>query len=374
MARTSDVIIVGAGLQGLSCALYLAQAGRRVAIVEKSTVGRHASSANAGGVRQLGRAVPEIPLACAAVSCWHNMRELVGDDCGFVNAGQIKVAETDDQLLTLKARSRKTVALGYNHEEIIGPQELYELLPALAPDCVGGMIVRSDGHANPFRTVQAFRRKVVSLGVQIHENTPANGARYRAGIWQISAPHADFEAPVVINAAGAWGGEIAAMLGDRVPIIATALMLMITERLAPFIKPVVGAAGRPLSFKQFENGTVLLGGAYHGHAEPEQGTTDLDITGLANNAAAAAALFPAMRRANILRCWAGIEGVLPDHLPVIGAGSQGGVFHATGFSAHGFALAPITGKIITDLIEHGVSDIPVKDLSVNRFSSNGGVP
>lgn len=368
MATTTDALIIGGGLHGLSTALHLAQAGLRVVVLEKDSVGRHASSANAGGVRQLGRDLAEIPLALAALKRWHNIADMVGDDCGFVNAGQIKVAETDDHLLALKNRSETVRKLGYSHEEIIGSQELYDQLPALAPGCVGGMIVRSDGHANPFRTVQAFRRKVLSLGVEIIEHTPLTAITKQAGVWQAKTPQGDFEAPVVVNAAGAWGGEVAEMLGDYAPVQAQALMLMITERLTPFIGPVVGAQGRSLSFKQFENGTVLIGGAYQGRAEPAHNKTHLDFEGLSQNAAAAAAIFPLMRRANILRCWAGIEGHLPDNIPAIGRGAEDGAFHAFGFSAHGFALAPIVGKIVADLIVDGASDLPVSDFSIGRFS------
>ncbi len=368
-ARSADVIVIGGGLHGLSCALYLAQAGRRVCIVEKNTIGRHASSANAGGVRQLGRALPEVPLACAALPIWHDIRALVDDDCGFVNSGQIKVAETESQLLSLTERRKTLLGLGYEHEEIIGKQELYDRLPALAPGCVGGMIVQSDGHANPFRTVQAFRRKVESLGVSILENTAVTRVSNRGQTWQINPTREIIEAPVVVNAAGAWGGQIATMLGDHAPVRATALMLMVTERLVPFITPVVGAQGRSLSFKQFDNGTVLIGGAYEGRAEPGHNQTHLDFGGLARNAAAAAALFPAMRRAKILRCWAGIEGQLPDNIPIIGAGRKKGVFHAIGFSAHGFALTPIVGKIIADLVVHGVSGFSTQAFAAGRFAS-----
>jgi len=228
--------------------------------------------------------------------------------------------------------------------------------------------VRSDGHANPFRTVQAFRRKVEALGVSILENTAVTGVKKHGQTWQIETTRGDNEAPVIVNSAGAWGGKISAMLGDPAPVRVMALMLMITDRLAPFIRPVVGAQGRSLSFKQFDNGTVLIGGGYEGRANPGRNLTHLDFDGLAKNAAAAAALFPAMCRANILRCWAGIEGQLPDNIPAIGKGREMGVFHAFGFSAHGFALTPIVGKIIADLVVDGVSEFSMQDFSISRFA------
>ena len=93
-------------------------------------------------------------------------------------------------------------------------------------------------------------------------------------------------------------------------------------------------------------------------------------SGLAKNARAATAIFPIMRQATIVRSWAGIEGVMPDNIPVIGAGSANGVYHAFGFSAHGFALGPLVGKIITDLIDGGDIELPIDAFRIRRFSQN----
>ena len=174
----------------------------------------------------------------------------------------------------------------------------------------------------------------------------------------------------MVNCAGAWGGHVAAMIGAPVPLEAQALMLMITDRLAPFVKPVIGVQGRSLSFKQFDNGTVLIGGAFRGRAEHNR--THLDPRGLAANAANAAVIFPTMRGARIVRCWAGIEGRMADDIPVIGPSTAEGAFHAFGFSAHGFALAPIVGKIIADLVTKGVTDLPIEAFSVARFAEKAG--
>lgn len=366
--QTADAIIVGGGLHGCATALYLARAGLKPIVLEKDRVGRHASSANAGGVRRLGRALPEIPLAVAALEQWHNIRDLVDKDCGFDAPGQIKIAEDEAGLQALKARRQTVLDYGFEHEEIIDRQQLREYMPNVAPHCVGGMIVRGDGHASPFETVQAFWQKALSLGARIVENNPVKSLDKLNGRWRVSAAQGNFEAPVLINCAGAWGGHLAGLLGDRAPVEAQALMLMITERVKPFIKPVVGIQGRSLSFKQFDNGTVLIGGGFEGLAVPEHNRTILNIKGLAANAANAAAVFPLMKRAQVLRCWAGIEGRMPDDIPVIGPGTAEGVFHAFGFSGHGFALSPVVGKIIADLVTTGVTDLPINAFAVGRFS------
>jgi len=371
-AHTADAIVIGGGLHGCSVALHLAKAGLRTIVVEKDHVGRHASGVNAGGVRRLGRALPEIPLAVAALERWHNIRDLVDDDCEFVGPGQVKIAEDEAGLVALRERRQAVVDYGFDHEEIIDQAELRELLPAVAPHCVGGMVVRGDGHAHPFRTVQAYKRKILSLGVRIIENAPVAALQRQQGTWRVQTGQGGVEAPVLVNCAGAWGGHIAAMLGDHAPVEAQALMLMITDRLQPFCKPVVGVQGRSLSLKQFDNGTALIGGAFRGKAEPDRNLTHLDPMGLAANALNAQAVFPNMRSARVVRCWAGIEGRMPDDIPVIGRSAAKDAYHAFGFSAHGFALSPIVGQIIADLVTKGESDLPIEAFDVGRFAPPAG--
>lgn len=371
MARrtsTADAVIIGGGLHGLSAAIHLAEAGLKVTLFEASRVGRHASGANAGGVRRLGRALPEIPLAVAALERWHRIEAFIGDDCAFVPSHQIKVAETEAELAALNARSQIVRDFGFDHEEMIGRNALRKHLPDVADRCVGGMIVEGDGHANPMRTVQAFYRRALQLGVRVELGAPVGQISQTDNSWHIETAKEAVSAPIVVNAAGAWGDRIATMLGDRVPIETQALMLMVTERLRPFLSPVVGAQGRALSFKQFADGTVLIGGAYQGRADRSDGSTSVDFRGLAANAAAAAAIFPLMRTVRILRAWAGIEGVTPDKLPVIGAGTRSGAYHIFGFSAHGFALSPITGQIIADLVAGEDSTFDISAFAVQRFN------
>jgi sarcosine oxidase subunit beta len=368
--HSADAIVIGGGLHGCSSALYLAQAGLSVIVLEKDTVGRHASTANAGGVRRLGRALPEIPLAQAALDCWQHISDLVDDDCGFSSSCQVKVAETDAELAALQKRHATLVELGYSHEELIDSQQLRELLPTIAPHCVGGMVVYGDGHANPFQTQHAFKRKAAAHGVRFIENSPVIGINKHGETWRIKSPLGDLEAPVLVNCAGAWGGQIAAMLGEFAPVEAMAFMLMITARVKPFIEPVVGSQGRTLSFKQFNNGTVMIGGGYQGRIEPNSIRTHLNFRGLAESAATATALFPNLSGVPVVRCWAGIEGESPDHIPVIGASAESGAYHAFGFSGHGFALSPIVGKVIAELVTQGESQLPIEAFSIERFADS----
>jgi sarcosine oxidase subunit beta len=366
-ANHADVVIIGGGLHGCSAALHLARRGASVIMLEKDYAGRHASGVNAGGVRRLGRALPEVPLSVASAKIWHEIEDLVEDNCGFEASCQIKIAETEAELAQLNNRAAQVRELGFTHEQIIDQDTLRALLPAISPHCLGGMVVEGDGHAHPFRTVQAFRRRYLALGGQLREGTEVGQVWRKNGNWQIHTRGGDFEAPNLLNCTGAWGGRIAGMLGEFAPVRAAAPMLMITARMPPFVSPVVGAQGRTLSFKQFKNGTVLVGGGHEGRADPDTNRTQLDYTGLSTNAKSAISIFPIMRKARVVRNWAGIEGIMPDKIPVIGPSQAEGAFHAFGFSAHGFQLGPIGGKILSDLVLDGKTDLPIEPFRIERF-------
>ena len=366
--RVFDVALIGAGLHGLSTALHLALRGARVVVFEKDTAGRHASGVNAGGVRRLGRHVAEIPLSLRALEIWRDLPALVGDDCGFTACGQIRIAETAPEMDALRIRVESLRALGHAHETLIGRDELRARVPALAPHCVGAVLCQGDGAANPFRTVQAFRRRAIVCGADLRERTPVADFRRVRGVWRIEAGRQTVEAAILVNCAGAWGAEVADRLGDAVPLSAEAFMLMITERVAPFLDPVLGAKGRPLSFKQFANGTVLIGGGYKGRAFPGTGQADTLLPGLTRSARTVAGLFPGLKRTRVVRAWAGLEGVTRDDIPVIGPSiAAEAAFHAFGFCGHGFQLAPAVGEALARLILDDDGGFDLTPFRADRF-------
>jgi sarcosine oxidase subunit beta len=369
-----DVIVIGGGLHGCSAALHLALRGATVTVLEKDYVGRHASGVNAGGVRRLGRHPAEVPLSVASLELWHRIAELVDDDCGFERHGQVKIAESEAELSLLAQRVADMRALGFAHEELVDRDELRDLVPAIAEHCVGAIVSRADGAANPYRTTLAFRRKAESVGVEFVEGSRVIGLTRAGSLWRVAAEDgARYEAPVVVNCAGAWADRIAVGLGEAVPLEAHAFMLMISGKMPPFLKPVVGATGRPLSFKQFANGTVLIGGGYKGRVARDENRSDLDFIGLSLSAQTVWDLFPIMRGAEIVRCWAGIEGRMPDEIPVIGPSSTSpGIYHAFGFCGHGFQLGPIVGSIIAELVTSGRTNLPIAPFAIDRFGAAGG--
>ena len=368
----ADVVIIGGGLMGSSTALHLAMRGMRCVVLEKDSPGRHASGVNAGGLRQLNRHPAEIPLSVEAAAAWRRIRELVGSDCDARFPGQVRVAESAADMEKLEQRRALLESLGYTHEELVGREGLYQMVPALARHCVGALVCREDGYARPFHALTAFRRKAQSLGTHYRLAARVDALERDADTWRVDTPRGVFQAPALVNCAGAWAGEIARVLGDPVPLKPGAPMMMVTERLPHFIDPVVGAASRKLSFKQMQNGTLLIGGAHRAKLDFERQRTQIDWGKLAVSARTVMALFPGLGDVRIVRAWAGLEAFTPDHLPVIGPSRcSPGAYHAFGFSAHGFQLSPVVGPILSQLVLDGRSGLPIEPFRVGRFDTSG---
>ena len=363
-----DVAVIGGGLHGLSSALHLARAGRRTVVIERSWVGRHASGATAAGVRTLGRDPAEVPISLEAMEMWHGIAAIVGDECGFHAHGQIRVAELDGQWPDLLEREARMRALGHTHEELIDAAELRRLVPALSPHCVGALVARRDGAADPHRTIAAFRRACEAAGVTIVEGCGLDAVERQGADWLLRAGTRRFVAPVVVNAAGAWAAKLAALFGDEIELGLKASMMIVTERLAPLLDPVVSVVGRALSFKQSDQGTLVIGGGLQGAADLDRQSSSVDFVTLAKGARAAVDLFPLVGDVRIARSWTGIEAKTRDLLPVIGA-SPGtpGLFHVFGFSGHGFQLVPVVGSILCDLIVEGGTQRQIAGFAPERL-------
>ncbi len=368
-SRQADVLVIGGGIHGLSTALHLARAGVKVTLLEAEYCGRHASGVNAGGVRTLGRHIPEIPLSLSSSALWHELPALLGDDASFVPSGQLKVAENLDELQACRQRVLQLQALGFHHEQLLDQQQVRERLPAMARHVTGGIWVEGDGYAQPFKAVTAFRLAAQNLGVHIHEGTPAQRIEQTGNHWQVSTPAGRFCAEHLVVTAGAWAADLAAQVGEAVPLHPEGLMLMVTHRVAPFCQPVLGATGRALSFKQFANGTLVIGGKLIGSLDFPARHGEVDMARLGTSARTVTDLFPHLRHLAVNRVWAGVEAFTADDLPVIGSSRKASnLSYAFGFCGSGFQMGPGTGKRLAQLILGEHSGIDLEAFAIDRFT------
>jgi sarcosine oxidase subunit beta len=364
-----DIIIIGSGLMGAATALNLARDGKKVVLLEKESSGCHASAVNAGGVRRLYRAFEEIPISAAAGEMWPQLSKIVGDDCGFQPVGQIRIGLGENDMKQLAARIAKVEALGFFHEELIDGKEVKRLVPSYKESCSGGIVARSDGHALPARTLKAFVNAACKEGVELHTRCKiTNISHGKNGFTVQAADGRRFRSEVVINSAGAWGKNIATLMGDELPIEPVALIMMVTGRMERFLTPVVGIHGYKLSFKQMDNGTVVIGGGRRATLNMKTEKNIIRVSEVKESSEIVMQHFPIMEKSTIVRCWAGIEGMISDGLPIIDVSpSTPGFFHVCGFSSHGFQLSPMIGRLVSSLVQGKKPELSLDAFSIGRF-------
>lgn len=365
----ADVIIIGAGLMGAATALNLAKSGKKVVLLEKECSGIHASAVNAGGVRRLNRAFAEIPLSAAAGEMWPQLEKIIGDDCGFHPVGQVRIAPGETEMGQLVERAAKVEALGFSHEEVIDAKEVKGLVPAYKGNCSGGIVARSDGHASPARTIKAFARAAVQRGVELQTRCQVTDISHSgAGFLVKAADGRQFQSEAVVNGAGAWGKNVALLAGDQLPIEPVALTMMVTGRMKQFLTPVVGVHGHKLSFKQVENGSVVIGGGHLAQLDMKTEKNTIQVSEVKKSCETVLKHFPVMEKSTVVRSWAGIEGMVSDGLPIIDESPNiPGLFHVCGFSAHGFQLSPMVGVLTASLVLGNKPQLSLDAFSMSRF-------
>lgn len=369
--QTADVIIIGGGLMGSSTALFLARAGKKVILLEKERNPCHASVVNAGGIRRLNRSFAEIPISAAAAEMWPQLSKIVDDDCGFQPVGQVRIAPDRESMTFFRKRVGKVEEMGFFHEELVDADEVKQLVPAYVGDCHGAIVTRSDGYALPAQTMKAFFNSACSAGAKSFTRCKVTDISHEPGGFAILAEDGRlFRSEAVINSSGAWAKSIAGFMGDQLPLEPVALSMMVTARRPKFLKPVIGVHGRKLSFKQMDNGTVVIGGAHTAFLDMQKEKTTINIAEVRKSAETVIKHFPIMTDATIVRSWAGIEGVMSDGLPVIGESkSTPGFFHVCGFSAHGFQLSPMIGRLVTSLVLGKKPELSLAAFSIDRFNT-----
>lgn len=365
---STEVCIIGGGLVGCATALALARRRAPCVVVERDRCGGQASGVNYGGVRRQGRALAELPLAARARRIWNRLAALVGHDSEFRATGHLRLARDAAELAELERWATQARTFDV-HCEILGREALRERWPWLGPELAGGSFCADDGQANPRLTTPLFVRAARQHGARILERRPVIGVeRSPRGFYVHGEGGLEIEARVLVDAAGAWGPAIAAMLGDELPGEAIAPNMMVTEPLPFRIVPNLGMVGAGIYLRQVPTGSVLLGGG-RGVADLATARCRPLLSTTLAALAEARRIVPELAAATIIRSWAGIEGRMPDDLPVIGPSARvPGLFHAFGFSGHGFMLAPAVGAVVAELVLDGHSATSLAGLAPSRFA------
>lgn len=367
----ASFLVIGGGVVGTSIAWHLARRGADVSLIESRSIAAVASGASAGGVRQQGRDPREMPLAIAAIARWKDLEDELEADVHYYRHGHLQVYETAEGVAAGVESIAAQQALGLEIELVEGAA-LRELAPGLAEHVIAGRYTANDGHANPGLTTKAFAAAAMRSGATIQEGVEvlrflAHGDRIAGVETTTGKQYADH----VIVATGAWTRGLVRPLGIDLPLEAHGLQMVLTKPMPVQLQQVVGAYGRPLSLKQLREGNYLIGGGWPGDIDMVSGQGTPRPENVAGSFQTAADIVPAVGTSGIERSWVGVEAICVDDVPIIG-GVPGyeGVTIAAGFSGHGFALSPITGQLVSELLLDGAPSISLDAFAANRFGTN----
>lgn len=364
----TQTLIIGGGLNGAFTALFLARSGHRVTVLEKGFVGAQSSGANFGNLRLQGRDVRQYPLSMRSQELWEQLDHLIGDTCEYDRSGHIYLAYNDEEVAKLEAYAKNSRNFGLEIEDVDG-YEIRKRYAYLSKNIVAGTYSSRDATANPRLTTPAVMRAAKAHGVELIENCEVIGAETaRNGFVVETRGHGDFQSDQLVNAAGAWGSAIAQQFGEETPLFSAGPPQFVTEPLPYFIRPSVQAVAGNVIFRQIPRGNVIVAGYPRTASDLKHQRTVVPPNKTLSGMRSLAEVSPVLSNAQVIRVWSGMEGYLPDMIPIIGpSATTQGLFHAFGCCGHGFQIAPGVGIVLAEMILRGSSATPVADFNISRF-------
>jgi len=425
IVKKADVVIIGAGIVGCAAAYYLSKNGSKVILVDKGKIGWEQSGRNWGFVRQQGRHPLELPLMMEGNKIWQNLEQELGADIEWVQGGNLRIGTNDEDMEVLEKMVTDERDLGLD-VRLLSRGDVEKVIPSLGANWgVGGMFTPGDGHAEPIKATRAFARAARKCGTLLYEHCAVVDVLKTGNqITGVVTEYGEISTSTVICAAGAWSAQLGRMIGVDLPQRKVRATVAATDPLPQLTTSGVWASD--VSFRQKIDGTLYIAAG---------GAADIDITfevfrhwkaflpnykkswktlrfhagypllkdlagilpwsttrknpfahvvdqepkpnkgKVEKSRIALMKLFPAVEQVSIRRCWAGYIDVTPDMVPVLGETPdvRGFVF-ATGFSGHGFAMGPIVGRTMSELIFDGRSQVDIHGLRYSRFSENDMAP
>lgn len=359
LPRTAEVAIVGAGMIGLATAYYLSAAGvSGICVIDKTTALAEASGANAGGLwfaQQSPELGPLAPLAKTSSALYDELAARFLFD--YRRTGLIElIYDSDDQRDA--ERRISFVSLAGFRAQLASARDLRALEPALAEGPAGAIFYAEEGQVHPAKMGAVLAADLRRRGVRLCLRNEVRRLRPR-----VETNAGALDARVVVIACGAWTPLVTQTLGYAPPIKPMRGQLLATPPQPPLLRHTIVA--RNFYYWQLTEGHVAGGGTVE-DAGFERGTDPRDLAAIRDEMNA---LFPAVATQPTAIAWSGFRPYCEDLRPVIGrVPGEDNVYVAAGHFKKGIMLAPVTGKILADLITAGRTNLPIEPLDPARFA------
>lgn len=367
----AEAIVIGAGVVGTSIAYHLAARGcTDVVVLERNRIAQGASGDGAGGFRQQFSTSINVQMTQLSLPYFLDAQERLGADVDVRQQGYLFLLSDEAQVAEFRTNLAMQQGLGAP-VRWLDPSEVATLVPGLCTgDLLGATYCPADGWARPPLVATAFARRAEALGARVFEGCPVTGITTDgAAVSGVTIRGSTIAAPIVIDAAGPWATEVAALAGIALPVEPVCRQVF---RTAPF----AGVAARAPLTIDVTSGLWFRpheGGFWWGKsddAEPPGLIKHLAPDWAAHTAALALDRMPPFAGARVVGGWSGFYAMTPDAHGLIGGFPQlRGFYCATGFSGHGFQHSPATGLLLAEIVLDGrATTLDIHALRPTRFA------
>ena len=369
-----DIAIIGAGVVGAGIAYHLTHMGAaNIVLLEKETHPGSGSTARAnGGIRAQFTTDINIRMSLLSMRILDELAADIGEPPVYIKAGYLFLTANPEKLKAMQEAVDFQKSRGVD-VELLDNAGVQQLVPYVhTDDVLGGTFGSRDGFIDPGGLCNWLLRRSTAAGVKLLTETEVTAIRRHGNSWRLTTTNEDFVADSVVNCAGPYARDIAALVGIDLPVYPVRRHLFVsgsTDAMPPLIPMVIDADTGVLIRR--EGPAALI--AYSNADEPRGFNEKFDQEFIFRFADAFEHRFPIVADAgiNFGRSWMGHYAVSPDHHAVLGPVPGAPGFHlACGFSGHGVMHAPATGRCMAELLLNGAStSVDTEQLSVERFAS-----
>jgi sarcosine oxidase, subunit beta len=372
--RAADVVVVGAGVQGASLAFHLAARGAKVLVLERSSVGAGATGRSSGFVRMHYDLALEAELAWRSFPWFTEWRDRVGGgDPGFVETGFVQlVAPAHAAALRANVAAQQQLGIATS---VVDPGDLAEIVPGMVTDDIGAAAHEPlSGYADPTGTASGFLAAARQNGATFAAGVRVTRVRAAGDrVIGVSTALGDVDAPIVVDAAGAWAGELARTVGLELPVEPwrhdtgyfglppsrpTSLPIVLDHVRSVYFRP----EGRELLLVGLETDSQIGG-------SPDEPMPGYDPAVLQPMVERVTARVPWMAAGDFRSANRGQDGITPDQRAILGPGGPEGLFLDCCHSGSGFKTAPVIGLCLAEWILDGLpKTVDITPFGLDRFA------
>ncbi|MEO8309557.1 MAG: FAD-binding oxidoreductase [Caldimonas sp.] len=378
---TAEVVVIGAGVIGMSIAHHLAVLGaRNVVVIDRGSIGSGTSS-QSSGILRTHYSVPEnVDLARRSWRAFDSFAAYLEDDeasAGLVKCGYLIAAPEGPKLAPLRAALLAQQAKGIAVELLSAPDAALRLPLCRFDDAALIGFEPDAGFADAYLVATGFARSARRRGVRILEGVEVERLLLEGGrVAGVETSQGTLTSAIVVSAQNIWAGDIERWTGIETPVRAERHGVLALAGAEPytFAMPVYKDLGSPgMLYCRSYGGTQMLvseGGAGATLARPDNEQGDIPVDDVLRVGAQVAERFPSYAEAGLASSWTGVYDVTPDWNPVLGRiPDVPGLIVAYGFSGHGFKLSPAVGRVLAQEALGLPTDVSLAPYALERFRS-----